>query len=117
MAALTVQPIIKSGLEASFAAADVGGDSFTNDGRTFLFVKNGATDVVVTITAQTTSATKPGFGDITLTNEVVTVTAGTEQMIGPLEQAIFNDASGLAQVTYDDTTNVTVAAVRLPISA
>ena len=114
MPELTVEAIAKTGLEPTLVSADVSGDFFNNDGQTFLFVENGATDVVVTVTAQNTSASKPGFGDLTFTDNVTTVTASTQEFIGPFEPSIFNDGNGDVQVTYDDISNVTLGAIRLP---
>lgn len=114
MAQLTVQNIEKTGLAAAYGAAASGGDTFENDGNTFLHVKNGATDVTVTVTAQNTTTTKPGYGTITLTNAVYTVSATSEGFIGPFEPSIFNSSNGQASISYDDNSNVTIAAIKLP---
>ena len=54
MATLTAQPIVRSGLNPTMAAADAGGDKFANvDGRIFLFVENAnASTIVVTLDIQ-----------------------------------------------------------------
>ena len=113
MATLTVQDIVSTGLEATYAAAAGGGDEFPNNDRTFLQAVNGATDCNITITAQKTAVSVPGFGTITLANIAVLCTANEERMISA-PPAIYNDGNGKAQVTYDDVTNVTVAAIQLP---
>lgn len=116
MAELTVQTIVESGLEATFASAAGGGDTFANDSseRTFLHVKNGAgSDVTVTITAQSTSVKVAGFGTLPKANRTVVVTAGEERLIGPFPAKAFNNASGKVAVGYSSATSVTVAAFKL----
>jgi len=114
MAALTVQSISESGLTPTFSAASAGGDSYANDDRTFLVVKNGgAGSITVTITAQRTSFQLEKFGNVTFSNMQITVGAGSEAWIkAPV--APYSDASGKAQVSYSGTSSVTVAAIRMP---
>ena len=114
MAELTVQNIVDTGLEATFASAAGGGDHFTNDGKTFLWVKNGATDCNVTVTTQKSTVDVSGFGTLSLSNAAITVTATEERLIGPWPTNRWNDSSSFVQVTYDDVSNVTVAAIKLP---
>jgi hypothetical protein len=108
MAQLTVQSIVGTGLAPSFAAAAAGGDSFLNDGKTFLEVKNASgSSITVTITAQ--NPCNQGQ----LHNLAVSVPATTgDRMIGLLLPSIFNDANGLVQVTYSAVTSLTVAAFK-----
>lgn len=110
MAQLTVQDVTRSGLTPSFAAAASGGDSFTNNGSTFLYVKNGGAGAV-TVTIDSQYAPLPvGTAQ---SNVSVSVDASGEAMIGPLPTRSFNDGDGLAQVTYSGVTSVTVAAIKL----
>lgn len=108
MAELTVQDISRSGLEAAYVAAGAGGDEFDNDGKTFLHVKNGLVDVTCTF-----DITKTVDGQA-VTDITVTCTASEERMIGPFPPSIYNDSDGHVNVSYDDESNVTVAAIRLP---
>lgn len=115
MATLTVQDIALTGLEPTYAAAAGGGDEFDNSsGSVFLFVKNGATACDVTITTQSTSVEVTGYGTLTIGDVDVTVPATEDRMIGPFPKTRFNDGSNMVQVTYDDVSNVTVAAIKLP---
>lgn len=116
MAALSIQTISESGLEATYASASAGGDTFVNDTsqRTFLHVKNGGgSDITVTVTSQHTTTRAPGFGVVAKANLSITVTAGEERMIGPFPPAAFNNASGAVAVGYSAVTSVTVAALKL----
>jgi hypothetical protein len=108
MAELTVQDITRSGLEAAYVAAAAGGDEFDNDGRTFLHVKNGLVDCTITIDVAKT------VDGQAVVDPTVTCTASEERMIGPFPPSIYNDGDGHVNVSYDDESNVTVAAIRLP---
>lgn len=105
--AISVQNIGRAGLEPAYTAAAADGNSFPNDGRTFLHVKNGATDVVVT-----TRITKVVDGQA-VTNPTVTVPATEERMIGPFPPGLYNQSDDTVYVDYDDEANVTIAAIRL----
>ena len=104
MAELGVQKITLSGTSPTFAAADGAGDSFTNDGQSFLHVKNG--DIVShTITVDSQKLCNFGFDhDVSLT-----VTAGSEIQIGPFERSRFNDNNYVTYVSYDAVTSLSVA--------
>lgn len=108
MAVLTVQDVTAAGLTPSYVAASAGGDTFANNGRVMLHVKNGsASSITVTIV----SARTCNFGyqhDIQ-----VTVPASSEKMIGPFPPERFNNDSGMVQVNYSAVTSVTVAALEI----
>lgn len=106
MAALTVQQIVPAGLEASFQAADPGGDTFPNAGTEFLRVNATGGAVNVTISPQGTAAGQ-GIKELT-----VNVGAGTSKDIGPFQATVYNDATGNAIVSYDTVVGVQVAAIR-----
>lgn len=109
MAALTVQSIALTGLTPAYTAAAELGDTFVNNGKTFLVVKNANVGVARTVTIN--SLVNCNFGtdhDIT-----VSVPASSEEWIGPFSRTRFNDSDGAAGVTYDDETDVTVAAIEL----
>lgn len=108
MAALTVQQITTAGIVPTLAAAAGGGDEFANNGKTFLRVKNdGVGSINVTVASQVSNP-PPGTA---AANIVVAVANGAEKMIGPFNQAAYNDTDGNVQVTYSGVTSVTVAAV------
>lgn len=105
--AITVQTCNLDGLETTYAAANADGNFFTNDGKTFLHVKNGdAADKTVTIDSPVDC--NQGYTH----DEAIVVTAGEERMIGPFPPSRFN-SSGVVNVTYTDVTSVTVAAIKV----
>lgn len=115
MATLTRQDITEAGLEASYASAASGGDQVANDGRTVLHVKNaGGAARTVTVTAQDSSESVPGFGTMTRADIAVAVPDAGDRFIGPLPLEAFNDAAGNIQISYSAVTGVTIAALRLP---
>lgn len=116
MAELTVQQIDLEGLEASFVAADEEGDSFFNDGRVFLHVKNGAL-ASVTVTIDSVVLCDQGHDhDIQVEIPAFNDGEGTEdsgeRLIGPFPKR-FNDENNMVNVAYSDESDVTVAAIRL----
>lgn len=103
MALLTVQNIVKTGLKATYAAAAVS-DTFPNNGKTHLHVKNAdAGDHTITVNSLV-NCNQGTDHDL-----VIVVTAGEERMIGVFEPSRFNNAQGLVTVTWEDVTSVTVA--------
>lgn len=113
MAVLTPTNLSSSGVAATLASAGGSGDSFTNDGQTFLMVANANGSAIdVTIAAQTTSAVKPGFEDVTYSNKTVNIANGATKIIGPFATGTYNDTNGRVQVTYSASSGVTVAAFR-----
>lgn len=106
MALLTVTKPSLTGVTSNPVPASSGGDTFPNDGFTFLRVKNGGgSSITVTINSQTPC--NYGFDhDMT-----VTVAAGAEELIGTFPVNRFNDANGYVSVTYSAVTSVTVEAI------
>lgn len=108
MATLTVQSIVRTGLEAAYAAADVAGDVAQNDGQVFLHVFNAdAGSHTVTVASQATAT--PGLAQADV---AVAVPASEDRMIGPFPAGAFNNSSGQISATYDAVTSVTVAAIK-----
>ena len=109
MAILTVQDVTRAGVNVTLAAASTNGDTFVNNGRVYLRVKNGSgssTNVVVTPNVFTDG--------LPSTSRTVAIAAGVEKYIGPFPADIYNDpATGQMLVTYSSATSMTVAAVRL----
>lgn len=108
MAQLTVDKIDLDGLALSTAAADVAGDSFLNQGGSFLYVENGNSSTH-TVTINIQKAIDYG----TINSPTVSVAAGESKFIGPFNRQWFNDDDKLVHVDYDAVTSVNVAALRL----
>jgi hypothetical protein len=115
MALLTVQNIVKAGVEPTYAAASTS-DTLTDDGteRTFLHYKNtnGATRTVTI--APISTANPPGIGLITIPSMSYVIPATTgDVMIGPFPAA-FISSTGIVTATLSASAGVTVAAIKLP---
>lgn len=107
MAALSTQEVVAAGTTLSFAACAGGGDTFINDGNTFLYVKNGSGGALtVTIAAP---ATPHGM---TITAQAVSVGAGSEKCIKPYPQQFTQPAAATTNITYSGVTSLTIAAVK-----
>lgn len=110
MADITVQTASPAGLiNPTFAAAAVGGDTFTNDGKTIFIIKNGGGSPVT-----------PTFDSLLNCDQGVDHNVGTaiptaqDGYFGPFPPSRFNNGSGKVSVTYSGVTSVTVAAVKAP---
>lgn len=105
---VSVQQIVKTGLEAAYTNAHADGHEFSNDGRTFMHVVNGdGADKTITIQTPQT------VGGLAVADLAVTVTAGEERMIGPFRKSLFDQANGKVYVDFSATTNVTAAYLKL----
>lgn len=109
MAVLTVAEVARAGIDATLVAAAGGGDSFPNDGRTYLDVLNGS-GVAITVTV-VTQMTVDGKA---VADDAISVGAGARKKIGPWPPSIYNDVNGRVQVTYSGVTSLTVNPFRLP---
>ncbi len=81
-----------------YEAADAGGDTFDNDGRTFLHVKNGSGGPLTV-----TVAAKP-----TKTDREATVPAGGEEFVGIFS---LTDFDVNASIAYSGVTSLTIAVI------
>lgn len=66
----------------------------------FFFHNNGASSASVTITAQDTTVTVPGYGDLTKSDQVVSLSAGERYLAGPYPAAPWNNTSGQVVLNY-----------------
>lgn len=108
MATLTVQNISLAGITPSYTAAAAGGDEFANTGDTYFQIKNGGSEITLTI------ETPAKIEGIDIAEITVTIPATTgDKVIGPFDTAIFNQTTGRVAVTYSGVTTVTVGAFKL----
>lgn len=104
MAAITVQQIDLEGLTpAGGTAATAAGDTFINNGRTVILVEDTGT-TAPTVTVNSLVDCSQGEDH----NVVVAIGAGGAAYIGPFPMNRFNNAAGVATVTYDDDTDITI---------
>ena len=110
MAQLTVQEVSKnSSLTPSFSAASSEGDTFLNNGKVLVYAKNANVGASRTITINSLVDCNQGFDhDIT-----VTIPQSSEEMVGFFETDRFNNSSGQVSMTYDDESDLTIAAIRI----
>lgn len=118
MAELEVVTVGLTGAEPVFADAAEAGDSFANDGKVFLYVKNGHAGAIKVTVDSVKECDQGHDHDLEITVPQFDDTLGSEdtgeRMIGPFQPSRFNDEDNLVQVTYDEHTSVEVAAIRLP---
>lgn len=107
--AKTVEQIANTGLAASYAAAHVDGHKSAWSRDLFFHVKQGTGARVVTIPVAQT------FEGREITALEVTVSANTEQFIGPFGPG-YIQADGTVWIDFDATTNTTLAALKLGVS-
>lgn len=114
---ITVQDIVRTGLEATYSAAASGdGNVFDNSQKnTFVHIVNGGgSDCTITIhTPQVVDS------DLAVADRAVVCTAGEERFIGPFTGSYEgNDADNsierAVKLTYDQVTSVTLAVLRVP---
>jgi hypothetical protein len=112
MALLTVHPISMTGDSKAYVAADAGlTDTFPNDGRTFLHIKNtNASGRTATV-----NSIRPCDQGVDHNIPIAIGATTGDEMAGPFDPARFNDPNtGLVSVTFDAVAGVTIAAIRLP---
>lgn len=107
MATLTTQVIGQTGTAITFAAASGGGDACATGSDVKLLVKNGDAS------SHTVTLVTPGTvdGDLAIADRAVAVAAGATAAI-PVTDRYRDPATGLASLTYDAVTSVTVAVIR-----
>jgi len=110
MATLTAEAVTEDGLTATGSAAAGGGDQYYNSGIEWIEITNDdATATTVTVTAQATQVTIPGYGDLDKADRTLVVAAGTVMKAGPFPKTAFNNAGGYVQLTYSKVTSLNVA--------
>lgn len=89
--ALTVQKPTDDGAALTFSDAETGtGNSFSNDGRTYVEVHNNGTD---TATATFTKSGK-AFGESLAAASGVALTADQRKVLGPFDPRVYNVVGG-----------------------
>lgn len=106
MATLATQSISLAGLTPAPVAAAAGGDTFVNNGRETLFVKNASAGAITVTVASPTKCDQGGTHNIS-----VVVGAGAEAHIGPFSITRFGVNP---TITYSAVTSLTVAVLAAP---
>lgn len=114
MAVLTVVDATIAGASSiPTVAAAVGGDSFANDGRTFVIIKNSSGANAYTVSTVTPAT---AYGQA-ITDASTTIAISSSTLFGPFPTAAFNDSGGAVAMTYTGTataTDLTVKVFSLP---
>ena len=106
---LTVQPIVRSGLNPALSAANVDGHSILNDGRVYIEINNAGAGAI-TVTVQTPNVVD---GDLLISDRQVNVPIGEVRKIGPFSPGDYNQADRTFYVDFSAVAGVTVGAFRL----
>ena len=108
MATLTAQSIVRTGLAASYASCDAGGDEFVNNQLEWIRVKNddASAKTVTVVTQQTVDG-------LAIADQEIVVAAGTVVDIGPFSSGVYNDSGGKVQLTYSAVTSLSIALLKL----
>lgn len=112
MAQLTPTKLALPSTLHTLVAAAGGGDTFPNDGRTWVHVKNGGGSPI-TVTFDDVGSSTPIGAEQFDPDVAVTVAAGAERICGPFPTERFGGETGLVAITYSGVTSVTVGAYRL----
>jgi hypothetical protein len=107
--ALAIQDVPpQSKLAVVYSAADnANNNSFDNDGKTLLLVRN-PTGGALAATIPSVTDENGRTGDLALT-----VAAGETQVVGPLKSSLYNQSSDSNKVWVNPASGLTLAAVRL----
>lgn len=105
MALVAQQNIVRTGLEASYTNV-AASQTFYGGDVIFFHVVNGVTAMIATIVTSVTVDSKA------VTDDTVSIGANEDRFIGPWPQKWYGSTVTL---TFDDTTDGTVAVLKLPI--
>jgi hypothetical protein len=125
VAVLTPQLVTRAGTVVTYQAASGAGDQTPCYSTLFLAVRNGGGSPI-TVTLPIPAANNY-LQAVAITSPVVTIAAGAEKLIGPIDRATFADLSlgdggsfitpatrgTLCAISYSGVSGVTVAAIRL----
>lgn len=108
MAAISVQSMSRSGLQASYTNVATS-HTFTNDAdmRTFAHVVNGTTAMTLTIVSPKTVDT------LAVADRTVAIGASEEHFVGPFQQSVYGAST---EIQFNNVTNGTVAIIKVPNS-
>ncbi len=109
MATLAVQNTTKLGAAVTMNAAAAGGDTFLNDGRTVIIVRNAHAANPRTVTITPAGEVE----GVAVDPIALVVVALTQAVLGPFPPRYVNNQFGQAAITYSDSAaDVTVGLLR-----
>lgn len=108
MATLSVQTALKTGIQPTLAAAAGGGDQFSNDGKTLIWIKNvNASARTLTIVSQATT------DGLAVADRTVSIPGTDDTFIADLDKNVYNDSNGRVQLTYSTEVDLTIGVFQL----
>lgn len=109
MAEITLTDSTQDGFTVATQSANSGGDYFTNNGKTLLYVNNGS-GASINVTIDSPNQCSQGYTH----DLIVAVGAGASKFIGVLSQTQYNDSNGRVNLTYSSVTSITVGGIKNP---
>ena len=104
MAAITVQNIVRAGLQGSYTAV-AASHTFVNDGKdTFIHILNGATAMTLTIVSTATNDT------LAVADRTVSIGSSEDHFVGPWPIATYGTT---VTIQFSDVSDGTVVALKL----
>ena len=102
-------------LSGGSVAADLQGNAFKNNERTFVVINNvtAGGDCVVTLVAQKTTVKVPGYGDAVACSNITLTVADGATGIFQLPTTRFNDGDQDAHIGFSEITGVTIGVYEL----
>jgi hypothetical protein len=93
------------------------GDSWANNGKILMLVRNAGAELTVTIDTPGVIDTDLAVGQRTITVPAISGAAGTETIYvaGPFPTAVYNQTSGRVKAVFSRVTDVTFALVKLAV--
>jgi len=107
MATIVVQTTALDGVEFTGNSADAGGDTFANDGKTYVFLANGDGSPTTATFVTTGTSTSAGLA---IADMPVVITNAKTEMVGPFPEATFGST---VSITYSSVTSLVVDVVKL----
>ncbi len=107
--AIPTSVVITGAVLAGATPDAANGNDFGNNGRQFLWVKNGDSG-----SHNLTIKTYPkgdAPGGLDFSDEVIAIAAGVEKLVGPFPPSIFNDAANRVQLDWSASTSMKVQVV------
>jgi len=107
MAQLAVQRATLAGIAPTYNVTAAAGDTFFNDGKTYLHIKNANGAATRTVTINSLVNCDQGVDH----NAEIVVPISGERVVGPFPRNRFNTAAGLVGMTYTSEADLTIAVV------
>ena len=110
MALINSQSIIEGGDTPTLTTLAATSNTFTNGGQEFIMIKNeSAENVIVTVTAITTTVENPIYGELEKVSPRTTISSGHIGFIGTFPVSAYNGTDGTCTFTVSSSSSIKVA--------